>query len=109
MKTFAEFWPFYLGEHARPATRWLHFVGSTAGLLCGVGAVVLHTWLLVPAAIFSGYLFAWIGHFGIEKNKPATFKHPIWSFIADWRMWGLMITGRLDRELQRAGVPREAH
>lgn len=104
MKTFAEFWPFYLGEHAKPATRWLHFIGSWAGLGFAVAAIVTHLWWLLLGAFVSGYLFAWIGHFGVEKNRPATFKHPFWSFAADWRMWALMLTGRLDRELGKHGI-----
>ena len=104
MKTFAEFWPYYLSEHARPVTRWLHFVGSTTGLLLAGLAVRERSGWLVLAALVSGYAFAWVGHFGFEKNKPATFKYPLWSFVADWRMWSLMLTGRLEGELLRHAV-----
>jgi hypothetical protein len=101
MKTFAEFWPFYLGEHSKPATRWLHFVGSTVGLVLLVLALTTQTWRLLLFALVSGYAFAWVSHFVIEKNKPATFRYPLWSFAADWKMWALMVTGRLDAELVR--------
>ncbi len=106
MKSFAEFWPFYLHEHRRPATRWMHFAGSTLALILVSGAVVQgQPWLLL-GAIVSGYGFAWVSHFGIEKNKPATFQHPLWSLIADWKMWSMMITGRLEAELTRLGIGR---
>src|SRR5207248_11048723 len=84
MKTFQEFWPFYLSEHSLPVTRRLHFAGSTLGLLFVGSAVVTRNGWLALGALASGYAFAWIGHFGFEKNRPATFKHPLWSFIADW-------------------------
>ena len=108
MKTFQEFWPFYLGEHSRPVTRRLHFVGSTAGLLLAGSAIATRSGALALAALVSGYAFAWIGHFGFEKNRPATFKHPLWSFLADWKMFALAVTGRLDAELQRLAVRARA-
>src|SRR5215813_11864753 len=104
MKTFAEFWPFYLREHSRPATRTLHFVGTTLSLLLLASAAALRSGRVVVLAIVAGYAFAWVGHFFVEHNKPATFKYPLWSLAADWKMWGLAIAGRLDQELNRAGV-----
>ncbi|HYS10410.1 MAG TPA: DUF962 domain-containing protein [Myxococcales bacterium] len=104
MQTFAEFWPFYLREHSRPATRRLHFVGTTLSLLLLASAAALHSGGLVVVAIAAGYAFAWVGHFFVEHNRPATFKYPLWSLAADWKMWGLALTGRLGPELNRAGV-----
>lgn len=104
MRTFAEFWPFYLREHARPATRTLHFAGTTLSLLLLICALALRSGRLVLAAVICGYAFAWVGHFFVEHNRPATFKHPLWSFAADWKMWALALAGRLAPELQRAGV-----
>jgi len=104
MQTFDEFWPFYLREHARPATRSLHLVGTTLSLAITVSAIALQRPRLLLAALVCGYAFAWVGHFFVEHNKPATFKHPLWSFRADFRMWSLALTGRLGPELQRAGV-----
>jgi hypothetical protein len=104
MKTFAEFWPFYLREHSHPATRTLHFVGTTLSLLLVASALALHAGGLVLAALVCGYAFAWVGHFFVEHNRPATFKYPLWSFAADWKMWGLALSGRLGPELRRAGV-----
>ncbi|HET9752287.1 MAG TPA: DUF962 domain-containing protein [Myxococcales bacterium] len=105
MRTFAEFWPFYLREHAQPATRALHFAGTTLSLLLILCALALRRpWLLLGAAV-CGYAFAWVGHFFVEHNKPATFKYPLWSLAADWKMWALALRGRLEPELRRAGVP----
>ncbi|HXI59854.1 MAG TPA: DUF962 domain-containing protein [Polyangia bacterium] len=104
IRTFADFWLFYLGEHARPTTRALHLVGSTAGLVCGALAVALRSPALAAAGLLAGYGFAWIGHFFIEHNRPATFRYPLWSFLADWKMWGCALSGRLGRELRRAGL-----
>ena len=93
--SFREFYPFYLGEHANRISRRLHFVGS-----CGVIALVLLAlaqgdarWLL--AALACGYGFAWIGHFFFEKNRPATFKHPLYSFAGDWVMFADILRGRV--------------
>ena len=104
MQTFAEFWPFYLREHSRPKTRALHFAGTTLALLLLVGALALRSGWLALAALVLGYAFAWVGHFFVEHNRPATFKYPFWSFAADWKMWALALGGRLEPELRRAGV-----
>lgn len=100
-KSFAEFWPFYVTEHSKPATRALHAVGTTAGLLCLGALITIGRWWLFPLAFVPGYGAAWIGHFLIEKNRPATFKHPLWSFIGDYKMIGLMIAGKMDSEIER--------
>lgn len=100
-QSFAEFWPFYVREHSVGACRVLHFVGSTLALvLVALAAVLANPWYLLAAPIV-GYGFAWIGHFLIEKNRPATFKYPLWSFIGDWKMWLLIITGRMGSEVER--------
>src|SRR3954470_13233452 len=104
MRTFSEFWPFYLGEHRRPLTRALHFTGTSLSMLLILGAIFSGRPLLIVPALICGYAFAWVGHFFVEHNRPATFKHPFWSFAADWKMWALAISGRLPAELQRAGV-----
>jgi len=104
MQTFAEFWPFYLREHSRRLTRTLHLVGTTLSLLLLVSALALRSGRLVLLALICGYAFAWAGHFFVEHNRPATFKYPLWSFAADWKMWALTLAGRLGPELQRAGV-----
>lgn len=96
-KTFSEFWPFYLGEHSNPWNQKLHALGTTCGLLMLVLTIVKgEPWLILPALV-SGYFFAWIGHFLVEHNRPATFKYPLWSFIGDFKMYGLFVTGQLGR------------
>ena len=103
-RSFAEFWPHYLREHSRPQTRALHYVGTS--LVVGLVLIALGTgrWLLLALLPVVGYLFAWIGHFGVEKNRPATFTDPPWSLAADFRMWWRWLSGRLKPELERAGV-----
>ena len=102
--TFTEFWPYYLREHRRPGTRVLHLVGSTLGLLLALAAVVTARPALLLCAVLAGYGFAWLGHFVVEHNRPATFRYPLWSLAADWKMWALALSGRLQPELRRAGI-----
>jgi len=93
--SFAEFWPFYLGEHGKTATRLLHCIGSLSAIGTVITAIAIGRWYFFPLALIPGYGFAWFGHFFIEKNRPATFTYPLWSFIGDWKMLALMLTGRL--------------
>jgi len=92
---FKEFYPFYLSEHRQCATRRLHFVGSALSLVCLVALIATANpwWLL--AALMCGYGFAWISHLTVEKNRPATFKYPLYSFMGDWVMFWQMLTGRI--------------
>lgn len=105
--TFAEFWPYYLREHSKPQTRTLHYIGTSLAVATAITAVLFGQWWLLLLMPVAGYLFAWLGHFGIEKNRPATFKYPGWSLAADFKMWWLWLTGRLRPELERAGVASE--
>ncbi len=107
LKTYTEFWAFYLGEHRRAGTRALHFLGTSLGLGFSTAAVVAWDWRLLSAALVAGYGFAWLGHAVIEKNRPATFSYPLWSFLSDFRMLGFWLTGRLSAELARHGITRE--
>jgi hypothetical protein len=93
--SFAEFYPFYLSEHANRTCRRLHFVGTSLGLACLAAALVTLNprWLL--AGLLIGYAFAWVGHFVFEKNRPATFSYPLWSFMGDWVMWSEILRGRI--------------
>lgn len=104
MSSFAQFWPYYLREHARPATRALHYVGTSLVVTCGVAGLLTGHALLFWLMPVMGYAFAWFAHFAVEHNRPATFRHPLWSLAADFRMWALWLTGRLGPELARAGV-----
>ena len=101
--TYDAFWLHYLAQHRRPGTRLLHYAGTSLGVTCVILAAALGDWRLLVAAPLVGYGCAWIGHFGLEGNKPATFGHPLWSFVSDFRMLGLAATGRLGRELRRIG------
>jgi hypothetical protein len=94
-KSFNDFWPYYLGEHSKPATRFLHGLGTLLALGLIILLVAKGKWWLVPLAFIPGYAFAWAAHFFVEKNRPATFSHPLWSFIGDWKMLFLMLTGKL--------------
>lgn len=92
---FAEFYPFYLGEHSNRICRRLHFVGSSLALLCAIAAIVRGDAWLILAALLIGYGFAWIGHFFFEHNKPASFKQPWFSYRGDWKMWWQILTGKI--------------
>lgn len=67
-------------------------------------ALLMGEWLWLIALPLAGYFFAWLAHFTIEKNRPATFTYPLWSLFADFRMWWLWLSGGLKGELERAGV-----
>lgn len=92
---FREFYPYYLGEHRHPVSRRLHVVGSAGALLfVATAALTGDPWWLL-AALVCGYAFAWAGHAFFEKNRPATFRHPFYSFAADWVMFRDVLTGRI--------------
>ena len=94
-KSFAEFYPFYLNEHSNRTCRRLHFVGTSLALLCLIALLATgHAWYLL-GAVLAGYGFAWIGHFVFEKNRPASFKRPLYSFKGDWVLWRDMLTGKI--------------
>jgi hypothetical protein len=93
-RSFAEFYPFYLGEHTHPVSRRLHFVGTSIALVLLVAALASRNGWLLLAALVQGYAFAWAGHFFFEHNRPATFRYPLYSFMGDWRMWWEIVTGR---------------
>ena len=85
-QTFKEFYPYYLSEHKQPMTKILHISGSLTGLILFMYFIVNNFFSYTPISFLPGYGFAWIGHYVFEKNKPATFKYPIYSFIGDWVM-----------------------
>jgi len=93
--SFQEFYPFYLSEHANRTSRRLHFIGSCGVLLLLALAIVSGRAGWLWAALVCGYGFAWIGHFFFEKNRPATFRHPFYSFAGDWVMFRDILIGRI--------------
>ena len=93
--SFAEFYPFYLAEHANLACRRLHFIGSTLTLLCLAALVATFNLLWLLAAVVCGYAFAWIGHFFFEHNRPATFKQPLYSLMGDWLMYWQIVSRQI--------------
>ena len=93
--SFAEFYPFYLSEHRHPTCRRLHFVGSSLAIACVLAAILDANAWWIAAAVVVGYGFAWAGHAFFEHNRPATFKHPIYSFVGDWAMYRDMLIGRI--------------
>ncbi|WP_066720517.1 DUF962 domain-containing protein [Sphingomonas pituitosa] len=100
---YRDFWPHYLREHARPATRRLHYIGTALTFAALAAGIVLNAWWLIAIPL-AGYGFAWGAHFGVERNRPATFTYPLWSLLSDYRMFFLWIGGRLGPHLKRAGV-----
>lgn len=92
---FADFYPFYLGEHTNRTSRRLHFIGTSIGILMAAAALVTLNGWLVLAGFVQGYVFAWVGHFFFEHNKPATFQYPGFSLMGDWRLWWDIVRGRI--------------
>jgi hypothetical protein len=108
-KSFQEFWPFYLSEHANKKNRRLHFMGTMIVFIILISAIATAYWTLLWIIPFAGYGFAWVGHFIVEKNRPATFKHPLWSLIGDFKMFFMTLAGRLPRELEKYAIQDHAN
>lgn len=94
-RSFAEFYPYYLGEHSNPTCRRLHFVGTSLVIALLAYTIGSGKWLLLLAVPVFGYGFAWVGHFFFEKNRPATFTHPFYSLIGDFVMFRDILLGRI--------------
>jgi hypothetical protein len=109
LRSYREFWPFYVSQHLRPGTRRLHFIGTTAVIACVIAAVALGEWWLLLLGPVVAYGPAWVGHFLIERNRPATFTHPLWSLMGDFHMYALMWQGRMEFEIQRLNVAQNQH
>lgn len=101
MRTYEDFWPYYVAQHRKASTRVLHFAGTTGVIACAAAAALTSPWWLL-AMPFAGYGLAWLGHFGFEKNRPATFTYPLWSLRGDFRMYRLMLLRRMGPELEKA-------
>ncbi|MEM6536005.1 MAG: DUF962 domain-containing protein [Pseudomonadota bacterium] len=105
-ETFEQFYPYYLTEHADPACRRLHYIGTGLGFVFMAAAILVSPWFLIGVPLI-GYFFAWVGHFFIEKNTPATFTYPLWSLRGDYKMFFAWLTGRLPAQLKAAGIASE--
>ena len=103
IRSFQEFWPYYVRQHSHPRTRVLHALGSVFAVVLFGAAFATSLWLLIAVPIV-GYAFAWYAHFFVEHNKPATFGHPFYSLFADYRMLFLMMAGRMDDEVAKHAV-----
>ncbi len=82
----------------------MHYLGTTLALFALILAIVLQMPSLILLALICGYGPAWIAHFYIEKNRPATFSYPFWSLLSDFRMYFTWLSGKLPRELEKAGI-----
>jgi hypothetical protein len=100
--TFAEFWPYYVREHSHRGNRLLHAFGTLTAIGLLIVMLVMGWWWVALALPLVGYGFAWLGHLVLQKNRPATFRHPFWSLAADFRMVGLTVLGRMNAEVARA-------
>ena len=93
-QTFREFYPYYLEEHAKTGTRVMHFIGTFLVIAVLIFALATQRWFWLAAIPVLGYGFAWVGHFFIEKNKPATFKYPLYSLGSDFVMFWDLLRGK---------------
>lgn len=92
---FADFYPFYLREHSERRNRRLHFIGSTLVLVCLWRLIATGQPVWILNGLLCGYGFAWVGHFFFEKNRPATFKYPLYSLMGDWVMYADIWRGKV--------------
>jgi hypothetical protein len=106
--SFEEFWPFYVRAHSKKATRTLHFLGVTASMACLAGGLLTKRRWLLAAMPVAGYGPAWIGHFFVENNRPATFTYPLWSLRGDLLMWWRILAGGMDEEIRLANAAQAA-
>jgi len=106
--TYAEFWPYYLREHAQAATRGWHYLGTSLAIILLITLILTKNWVFLPLVLVCGYFFAWLSHGLIEKNKPATFTYPLWSLASDFKMLFHFLTGTMGRELEKAQADQNA-
>lgn len=100
-RSFEEFWPYYLGEHKLINCRILHYIGTVGSAVLLILLIAMGQWGWLPIVLLAGYGPAWIGHFFIEKNRPATFTYPWWSLVGDYKMCYMAVKGELRAELSR--------
>jgi len=103
-RSFAEFWPSYVLAHGQPLTRVFHSVGTLAGWGFVVAAIVTENLWFIPAALISPYALAWFSHFFVEHNRPASFGHPLWSWLGDQKMVAMVLAGKMSGEVRRCAA-----
>ncbi len=99
-----DFFPFYMTQHRSKICRILHATGTSLGIIIWFIALIIGSFKLIPLGLVVGYAFAWTGHFIFEKNRPATFKFPVYSFLSDFKMCKLVLTGQADEYYKRLGI-----
>ncbi|MEM7199207.1 MAG: DUF962 domain-containing protein [Planctomycetota bacterium] len=111
-RSFREFWPYYVGEHRQPLCRLIHYAAAVVGLAVATTAIVMSAWWLLPLAVVCSYGLAWVAHFFVEHNHPATWSYVRWSLMAEYKMFFFAITGRMGSEMERlygsTAPPRDA-
>ncbi|PHR70990.1 MAG: hypothetical protein COA67_07265 [Lutibacter sp.] len=95
IKTYQEFYKFYLSEHQNKTSRLLHVIGTTIVFALTFTAIYHRNFKLLWLVPLAGYGFAWVGHFFFEKNKPATFQYPLWSLKSDFKMYFDILSGKI--------------
>jgi hypothetical protein len=103
-KNFSDFWPEYVRAHSHPGTRAIHLAGTLAGWGLLIAAIALRHWWWIALALLVSYALAWISHFFVEHNRPATFEHPLFSWWADQKMVALMLAGKMNAEVRRCAA-----
>jgi len=93
-KSFEDFYPYYISEHDHKYTKLMHFIGTSISIYFLIKFILSFNFLFILYALLSGYGFAWVGHFFIEKNKHATFKYPFYSLIGDYKMYFEILQGK---------------
>lgn len=101
-KSFWSFYPYYLTEHGDPKNRLLHFVGTSLIIAFLIAGILLQNWWFIAVIPFCGYGFAWVGHFCIERNRPATFTYPLYSLGSDFVIFWHTLTGQINKKLAEA-------
>ncbi len=102
-ESFEAFYPYYLSEHADPMCRRLHYIGTTLTFPILIAGFLISPWWFAALPLV-GYGFAWVAHFFVEKNRPATFTYPLWSLMGDYKMYFSWLTGKLPAQLAAAGI-----
>ena len=104
IETYSEFWPYYLRAHSKAETRAVHLSGTAVATVALFAMFVSGNPWFIPAALIGGYAPAWFAHAFLERNRPATFRYPLWSLACEYRMAWAWLSGQIDDELEKAGI-----